>query len=1271
MLTKFETKSNRVKGLAFHPTRPWILASLHNGVVQLWDYRMGTLLDRFEEHDGPVRGVCFHAVQPLFVTGGDDYKIKVWNYKLRRCLFSLLGHLDYIRTVQFHPEHPWIVSASDDQTIRIWNWQARTCVSVLTGHNHYVMCAQFHPKDDLILSASLDQTVRVWDIAGLRKKELPNTVTPEERLRDSMSASSSDMGVGGPGGSLAKFGKAMPNVKVEDLFGGNDATVKYVLEGHDRGVNWASFHPTLPLIVSGADDRQVKLWRMNETKAWEVDTLRGHINNVSCALFHPRQELIISNSEDKSIRVWDMSKRQGVQTFRREHDRFWIMAAHPTSNLLAAGHDGGMIVFKLERERPAFVPIAHGVMFIKDRQLRSYEYGTSKDTALMSIRRSGNGSGVSNARSIHYNEQENMLLVNLDADGGTYELYPVPKDGRGPDPTSTLECKRGLGTSAVFVARQRFAVLDKNRQILIKNFQNEVTKKCAPPHASTDCLFPAGTGQLLLRSEERMSLYDIQQRKAVAELSAPVTKYVIWSPDMSRVALLSKHGVVIANRKLEQLCLIHETIRLKSGAWDGNEVFVFSTLNHIKYCLSNGDQGIIRTLDVPLYIAHVSGGQIHVLDREGKVKKLEVNMTECHFKLCLFKKEFERVIRIIKQSKLSGHAIIAYLQKKGYPQVALHFVSDEQTRFNLAVECGNIDVALQAASALDCKENWQRLGHEALKQGNHQVVEMAYQRTKDMEKLSFLYLITGNIEKLRKMLKIAEMRSDAMGRFHNALYLGDVAERVKLLQEVGQTPLAYMTALTHGLTEQAEALALQLEAQGLPLPTPLTGSPKLLFPALPITRESNWPLLTVSKGAFERGLEGATANGPGGGAPESIGLESTMVDVEDVGGGGGGWGDENDDLDLDGGFGGGGGIDDALGGAADGAGAGGAADDGEEGGGGWDADDLDLGDVALPGGAAAAGAGGGYFVAPSVGLSLAARWSRDSAMAADHVAAGSFETAMQLLQRQLGIISFGPLKPAFMAVAAGSHGAFSPTASLPPMLSALVRPGGWPRLCTTLPGLVERLKGAYTFVTGGKFQEALEQFLAIVATIPVVLVDTRQQVKELKELLGICREYVTGLRLELTRKQTQQPARVVELAAYFTHCRLQPAHTMLSLNSAMKIAFKAKQLATASSFARRLLELNPKPEIATQARKVIQLCDANPTDAFELKYDERNPFVVCNGSFEPIYRGSAVVNCTYCKAPYTPAYKGKLCETCMLGEIGGDAPGLEEHNVLVKGASME
>jgi coatomer protein complex subunit alpha (xenin) len=102
----------------------------------------------------------------------------------------------------------------------------------------------------LVVSASLDQTVRVGDIGALRKK----TVSPANDIL-----------------RLTQMNT--------DLFGGSDAVVKYVLEGHDRGVIWAAFHPSLSLIVSGADDHQVKLWRMNDTKAWEMDTLNRWINS--------------------------------------------------------------------------------------------------------------------------------------------------------------------------------------------------------------------------------------------------------------------------------------------------------------------------------------------------------------------------------------------------------------------------------------------------------------------------------------------------------------------------------------------------------------------------------------------------------------------------------------------------------------------------------------------------------------------------------------------------------------------------------------------------------------------------------------------------------------------------------------------------------------------------------------------------------------------------------------------------------------------------------
>ncbi|KNA11000.1 hypothetical protein SOVF_139190 [Spinacia oleracea] len=1204
MLTKFETKSNRVKGLSFHTKRPWILASLHSGVIQLWDYRMGTLIDRFDEHDGPVRGVHFHKSQPLFVSGGDDYKIKVWNYKLHRCLFTLLGHLDYIRTVQFHHENPWIVSASDDQTIRIWNWQSRTCISVLTGHNHYVMCATFHPKEDLVVSASLDQTVRVWDIGALKKK----------------SASPAD--------DLLRLSQMNT-----DLFGGVDAVVKYVLEGHDRGVNWASFHPTLPLIVSGADDRQVKLWRMNDTKAWEVDTLRGHMNNVSCVMFHAKQDIIVSNSEDKSIRVWDVTKRTGIQTFRREQDRFWILAAHPEMNLLAAGHDSGMIVFKLERERPAFYVSGDAMFYAKDRFLRFYEFSTQRDSQVIPIRRPGTASLNQGPRTLSYSPTENAVLVCSDVDGGSYELYVVPKDsfGRGD---MAQEAKRGVGGSAVFIARNKFAVLDKSsNQVLVKNLKNETGKKSVLPIA-TDAIFYAGTGNLLCRAEDKVVIFDLQQRSVLGELQTPFVKYVVWSNDMESVALLSKHAIVIASKKLVHQCTLHETIRVKSGAWDDNGVFIYTTLNHIKYCLPNGDSGIIKTLDVPIYITKVSGNTIFCLDRDGKNKAIVIDATEYLFKLSLSRQKYDHVMNMIRSSQLVGQAMIAYLQQKGFPEVALHFVKDERTRFNLALESGNIQIAVASAKEIDEKDHWYRLGVEALRQGNAGIVEYAYQRTKNFERLSFLYLMTGNVEKLNKMLKIAEVKNDVMGQFHNALYLGNVEERVKILEDAGHLPLAYITASVHGLHDVAERLATEL---GDDVPSLPEGKvPCLLTPPAPVMCAGDWPLLRVNKGRFSE-LDGV----------------NRAEDEEDIEGDE--WSNElkiNDDGNVEEG--------EATELLSDGE----IADENEEPG--WE--DLDLPPELDTPKASMSDRSSAIFVAPTPGMPVSQIWTQRSSLAAEHAAAGNFDTAMRLLSRQLGIKNFTPLKPMFLDLHSGSHSYIRAVESAPVISVALER--GWtesaspnvrspPALVYQFSQLEEKLHVGYKSTTSGKFSDALGTFLAILHTIPLVVVESRKEVDDVKELINIVKDYVLGLKMETKRRELKDdPKRQQELAAYFTHCNLQSVHLKLALQNAMTVCFKAKNLGTASSFARRLLETNPGAQQSKLARQVVQATEKNMSNAVELDYDFRNPFVICGATYVPIYRGQKDVSCPYCTARFVPSQEGQICNVCELAVIGADASGL-------------
>eukprot|EP01027_Heterolobosea_sp_BB2_P024293 GEZU01036571.1.p1 GENE.GEZU01036571.1~~GEZU01036571.1.p1 ORF type:complete len:1205 (-),score=317.64 GEZU01036571.1:47-3661(-) len=1196
MLTKFETRSNRVKGLSFHPKRPWVLASLHNGVIQLWDYRMGTLLDKYEEHEGPVRGIDFHHSQPLFVSGGDDYKIKVWNYKLKRCLFTLSGHLDYIRTVQFHHEQPWIVSASDDQTIRIWNWQSRSCVSVLTGHNHYVMCASFHPKDDLIVSASLDQTVRVWDISALKSKGRYGAGNIQEQL-----------------GGIN-----------QDLFGNNDAMVKFILEGHDRGVNWASFHPTLPLIVSGADDRTVKLWRMNEIRAWEVETLRGHVNNVSCVMFHPKQDLVISNSEDKSIRVWDLTKRTALHAYRREHDRFWILAMHPEQNLIAAGHDNGLMVFKFERERPASIVYKDSVLYVKDKFIRKYDFDTNSDSPLIPLRAKGNGHSPP-PRFVSYNAQEGYILVQSDHEGGTWELYQVSKNA------SSGPAKQGPGSAAVFVGRNKFAVLDKGGQILVKNLDGEVTKKISFSE-SADLIFQAVTGRVLLRTVDKVHLFDLQQSKILASITTTSNvRYVVWSPDMTRVALLSKHTIIIANSMLEQLCSIHETIRVKSGAFDENGIFIYTTFNHMKYCLPNGDNGVIKTLDKLLYIVRVKSNAIHFLDRSGNVTLTYIDATEYKFKMALLQKRYDEIQQIANKSVILGQSIIAYLQQKGYPEVAMKFVKDDATRFELALECGNIQTAIEAATKLDKKEYWQRLGVEALRQGNHQVVEKAYQSTKDFERLSFLYLITGNHEKLKKMLKIAEIRKDNMSRFHNALYLGDVATRVKVLEEVGQYNLAYITAATHGLTQEAEALKAKLEAAGSVVPD-VNPNSKLLHPPTPILREANWPLLNVQGGPLDRLNEQPQGKFTDVTAPEQVEVSA--------------WEDE-DQLPEE---------EEAKPAKQ-------AAP--QEEGGGWDLDDSDMADM-QPAETAATST---FFVAPMKGQSLEEIWCANSQLAADHIAAGSFETAMGILNRTAGIINFEPLKPLFMSVYMGASASTPMSLLLPPtslplqrnyMEAGEKRSTSLPALAISLAALEKEVKVAYKATTEGRFNDARTSFMSILHSLLLVAVSTKDEVDEIKELLGICREYITAMVLELQRKEIKDanPARSTELAAYFTHCSIQPIHLMLSLGSAMNVAYRAENFGHAAGFARRLLDLNPNESMATKARNYLSKCEKNPTNKHKINYDERNPFVICGHSLTPIYRGSSMERCSYCFAPYQPQYKGRLCNICQVAEIGGTHVGL-------------
>lgn len=303
-------------------------------------------------------------------------------------------------------------------------------------------------------------------------------------------------------------------------------------------------------------------------------------------------------------------------------------------------------------------------------------------------------------------------------------------------------------------------------------------------------------------------------------------------------------------------------------------------------------------------------------------------------------------------------------------------------------------------------------------------------------------------------------------------------------------------------------------------------------------------------------------------------------------------------------------------------------------------------------------------------MSPAQMWCNNSQLAVDHVLAGSFETAMRLLHDQVGVVQFGPYKPLFLQTYSRGRTCYLGLPSLPCLRGHPQRnwkeggaKQGLPAVGLRLSDLISRLQQCYQLTTAGRFEDAVERFRAILLSVPLLVVDNKQEIAEAQQLITICREYIVGLTMETERKKLpketlEQQKRLCEMAAYFTHCSLQPVHMVLVLRTALNLFFKLRNFKTAAGFARRLLELGPKPEVAQQTRKILAACEKTLTDAHQLNYDPHNPFDLCAASFTPLYRGRPVEKCPLSGACYCPTYKGQVCRVTQVTEIGKDVIGL-------------
>jgi len=135
-----------------------------------------------------------------------------------------------------------------------------------------------------------------------------------------------------PDGKRIVSGSDDKTIKIWDSASGDELMT---LRGHDDWISSVAFSPDGKRIISGSADNTVKVW--DSATGAELMTLRGHIDDVYGIAISPDGKRIVSGSIDKTIRVWNATNGDELMTIRGHHRQIGPVLFSPDGRKIISG----------------------------------------------------------------------------------------------------------------------------------------------------------------------------------------------------------------------------------------------------------------------------------------------------------------------------------------------------------------------------------------------------------------------------------------------------------------------------------------------------------------------------------------------------------------------------------------------------------------------------------------------------------------------------------------------------------------------------------------------------------------------------------------------------------------------------------------------------------------------------------------------------------------------------------------------------------------------
>jgi len=327
-----------------------------------------------KSHFDCIRSLRFHHQEPILVTASEDETLKLWNLNKSQTqtskgknqtssaattfdlepVYTFRGHTSKVLSLAL--EDNIIYSGAENGELFVWripdnmsaidpydSFDPSLCPGSFDGHADAiwsVICHTSRSGAPLLCSAAGETSVKIWDINSkdcIRTIQFDDARAKPTCISTIASSNSSATGslivVSFWNGTISVFDLDSTNANVPILSFDNDDSCR---------VNSVVVHPTMPVVVSAHEDRQIKFWDLNSGKC--LHAMVAHLDEVTCLACDPNGLYLLSGSHDCSVRLWNFDNRTCVQEITSHRKKFdeaiFDVSFHPSKPFFAsAGAD--------------------------------------------------------------------------------------------------------------------------------------------------------------------------------------------------------------------------------------------------------------------------------------------------------------------------------------------------------------------------------------------------------------------------------------------------------------------------------------------------------------------------------------------------------------------------------------------------------------------------------------------------------------------------------------------------------------------------------------------------------------------------------------------------------------------------------------------------------------------------------------------------------------------------------------------------------------------